>query len=494
MLRFVTLLAAVSYSCALAAAENTRPLNIVFFLVDDLGQRDLGCYGSTFYETPHVDRLATEGARFTCAYAACPVCSPTRASILTGRYPVRSQITDYISPNRSNQHENWPKNTKMLPAPYADRLPLEEVTLAEAFKSGGYSTLHVGKWHLGPEGFYPENQGFDVNVGGLEAGVPSTGKQYFSPYGNKRLSDGPPGEYLPERLGREAAKFIRENRDKPFFIYFPLYSVHTPLMCPDDLRAKYEAKRQKLGQEMKWGQEAERKVRLVQEHAIYAGMIEGMDDSVGQVLKVLDETGLAANTAVFFTSDNGGLSTSEGSPTSNVPLRAGKGWLYEGGIREPLLVRWPGNVKPGTVIDEPIISTDYYATILEMAGLPANPQQHRDGVSFASLLKEGKPPAARPMFWHYPHYSPQGGAPSGAIREGNWKLIEWFEDGKVELFDVANDLSETRELAAAHPDKVKELRDRLHAWQKETGALFPKPNPKYDAAKPSGRGERKPAR
>lgn len=476
----------------LPAADASRPLNVVFFLADDLGQRDLGCYGSTFYETPHCDRLAAEGARFTCAYAACPVCSPTRASILTGRYPVRSQITDYISPNRSNQHEKWPKNTRMLPAPYADRLSLAEVTLAEAFKDAKYSTMHVGKWHLGPEGFYPENQGFDVNVGGIEHGAPNSGRKYFSPYANNRLSDGPPGEYLPERLGREAAKFIQENRDKPFFIYFPLYSVHTPLMCPDAVRDKYEAKRNRLNQDVKWGQEFERKVRLTQEHAIYAGMVEGMDDSVGAVLKALDENNLTANTAVFFTSDNGGLSTSEGSPTSNAPLRAGKGWLYEGGIREPLLVRWPGHVKPGSVIDEPIISTDYYATILEMTGLAARPTQHLDGVSFASLLQGGPAPASRPMFWHYPHYSPQGGAPSGAIRVGKWKLIEWFEDEKVELFDVANDLSETRELSAAHPDKVKELRDQLHAWQKATGAVFPKPNPKYDANKPSGRGERRP--
>jgi arylsulfatase A-like enzyme len=470
---FLFVVVASNDAAAAPGSTGPRPVNVVFFLVDDLGQRDLGCYGSTFYETKYVDQLAAAGARFTCAYAACPVCSPTRASILAGKYPTRTHITDYISPNRSNQPENWPRNTRLRPAEYSDRLALEEVTLAEAFKSAGYATMHVGKWHLGPEGFYPENQGFDVNMGGFEQGAPFGGKKYFSPYNNPRLPDGPPGEHLPNRLANEAVKFIREHREQPFFIYFPFYSVHTPLMAREDLQRKYGEKHKRLGIEPKWGREAERQVRLVQEHAVYAAMIEAMDLAVGKVLAALDEAGLSDNTVVFFTSDNGGLSTSEGSPTSNLPLRAGKGWLYEGGIREPLVVRWPGVVKPGSVIDEPIISTDYYPTILEMAGLPARPEQHVDGVSLAPLLKTGEAPAPRSLFWHYPHYSPQGGAPSAAIRKGDWKLIEWFEDQNVELFDVAHDLAEQHDLAAEHPETVKELRAELHAWQKATGATFP---------------------
>ena len=476
---------------AAANGERSRPLNFVFFLVDDLGQRDLGCYGSTFYETKHLDRLAADGARFTCAYVACPVCSPTRASILAGKYPTRTHVTDYISPTRVNQPEKWNRNTKLLPAEYSDRLALEEVTLAEALKSAGYATFHAGKWHLGPEGFYPENQGFDVNMGGLEQGAPFGGKKYFSPYNNPRLPDGPPGEHLPDRLATEAAKFIREHRDQPFFVYFPFYSVHTPLMAREDLRLKYEEKRKRLRLEPKWGTEGERQVRQVQEHAIYAAMVEAMDLAVGKVLAALDDAGLRDNTVVFFTSDNGGLSTSEGSPTSNLPLRAGKGWLYEGGIREPLLVRWPGVVKPGTVVDQPILSTDYYPTILDMAGQPQRPEQHLDGVNLAPLLKSGAAPASRALYWHYPHYSPQGGAPSAAVRKGDWKLIEWFEDQSVELYDVAHDEGERHNLAAEHPATVKELRAELHAWQTQTGATFPTTNRKYDPSQPSGRGERR---
>ncbi|MEW6305491.1 MAG: sulfatase, partial [Verrucomicrobiota bacterium] len=452
------------------------------------GWTDLGCYGATFYETPHLDRLAKEGARFTQAYAACPVCSPTRASIITGKYPQRTGVTDYIG---GAQPEKWARNTKHRPAPYSERLALEESTLAEALKEAGYATFYAGKWHLGPEGFWPENQGFDVNKGGIDRGGPYGGKRYFSPYGNPRLEDGPDGEHLPDRLATEAAKFIEANQSKPFLVYFPFYSVHTPLMAREDLRLKYEEKRKRLGLEAKFGREGERDVRLVQEHAVYAGMVEAMDLAVGKVLKKLDDLGLAKNTIVFFTSDNGGLSTSEGSPTSNLPLRAGKGWLYEGGIREPLIVRWPGVVKAGSVIDAPVISPDFYPTILEATGAKARAKL--DGVSLVSLLKGGAAPKERGLFWHYPHYGNQGGAPGAAIRRGDWKLIEWFEEGRVELFNVARDIGEKNDLAAAEPARVKQLRAELRAWQKEVGAKFSTPNTKYDPAKPSGRGAPKAA-
>jgi arylsulfatase A-like enzyme len=477
----LTIAAALVLAFAARAATAAERPNIVFFLADDLGYADLGCYGSTFYETPALDRLAGQGAKFTQAYAACPGCSPTRASILTGKYPVRTGITDYIG--GGNQPEKWRRNTPLLPAPYKDRLALDETTLAEALKEAGYATFFAGKWHLGPEGFYPENQGFDINKGGLERGGPYGGKKYFSPYGNPRLKDGPPGEHLPDRLAIEAAKFIEAHRDGPFLVYFPFYSVHTPLLAREDLRQKYLQKKKRLGLEARWGREGERKVRLVQEHAVYAGMVEAVDQAVAKVLAKLDELGLADNTIVIFTSDNGGLSTSEGHPTSNLPLRAGKGWLYEGGIREPLLVRWPGVVKPGTVIETPVVSPDFYPTLLAAAGLPPRPKQHLDGVNLVPLLKNGVAPEPRSLYWHYPHYGNQGGAPGGAIRQGDWKLIEWFEGPTVELYNLADDVGEKHNLAADYPEKVKQLRAQLHAWQKETGAKFPAPNPKYKAGK-----------
>jgi arylsulfatase A-like enzyme len=461
---------------ARAAAEKRRP-NFLFILVDDLGWTDLGCFGSTFYETPHVDRLRATGMKFTDAYAACPVCSPTRASIMAGKYPTRTGVTDYISPPGNNQPGKWSRNTRLLPAPYSDRLAHGEVTLAEALKQAGYATFFAGKWHLGPEGFWPEDQGFDVNKGGIERGGPYGGKKYFSPYGNPRLQDGPPGEHLPIRLGRETAAFIQAHRDGPFLAYLSFYSVHVPLMTTDELKAKYQAKA-KDAPEARWGTEGQRKVRLVQNHAVYAGMVEAMDTAVGIVLDALDRLGLADDTVVFFMSDNGGLSTSEGHPTANVPLRAGKGWLYEGGIREPMLVRAPGLTRPGSVCTEPVTSTDFYPTILDLAGLPLRPDQHVDGTSFAPLLA-GKRMTRGPLFWHYPHYGNQGGAPGGAVRDGPWKLIEWYEDGRLELYHLADDLGEQHDLAAEHPEKARELHARLAAWRTETGAKMPAPNPRY---------------
>jgi arylsulfatase A-like enzyme len=462
---------------ATAAGPGQSPhKNVVFILVDDLGWRDLGCFGSTFYETPNVDRLAATGMKFTQAYAACPVCSPTRASILTGKYPQRLGITDYISPNGSNQPEHWNRKTRLLPAPYVDRLPLSETTLAEALRAANYATFFAGKWHLGPEGFYPENQGFDVNKGGCEWGAPSGGRRYFSPYGNPRLPDGPPGEHLPARLAAETANFIASHRDQPFLAYLSFYSVHVPLMARDDLRAKYEAKAKALRSTgPRWGQEGERKVRLLQDHAVYAAMVEAMDQAVGVVLSKLDELHLADRTIVIFMSDNGGLSTSEGWPTSNVPLRAGKGWLYEGGLREPMILRAPDLTPPGSECDSPVISTDFYPTVLELAGLPSRPEQHLDGRSLVPLLR-GESISPRPLFWHYPHYGNQGGSPAGAIRVGDWKLIEWYEDGRRELFNLREDLSERHDRASDNSAKVQELATQLDAWRHTIGAKMPTPN------------------
>lgn len=491
LMKPILLLVAVGLAGLSAASNAASKPNIVVFLADDLGQRDLGCYGSTFYETPNLDRMAREGARFTDAYAACPVCSPTRASLMTGQWPQRTGITDYIG--AAARPELWKRNTRSLPAPYTDRLSLDAPTLAKAMRAAGYATFFAGKWHLGPEGFWPENQGFDVNRGGHDRGAPSGGNKYFSPYGNPRLADGPPGEHLPARLAAETARFIEANRDRPFFAYFAFYSVHTPLMAREDLRKKYEEKRLRLGLVERWGREHERDVRLVQEHAVYAGMVEAMDLAVGQVLAKLDECGLAHNTLVLFTSDNGGLSTSEGWPTSNLPLRAGKGWVYEGGIREPLLVRWPAAVKAGSVIQTPVSSPDLFPTLLEAAGAAPRPGQILDGASLLPLFRGGSIPE-RALFWHYPHYGNQGGAPAAAVRRGDWKLIEWLEDGRAELFDLASDLGEQNDLAAREPQRAARLLEELHGWQKQVGARFPIANPRYDPAQPSGRAAaRKPA-
>lgn len=485
------LLAAFFVAANQMAVAANKP-NLIVMLADDLGWSDLGCYGSTFYETPNLDRLAREGAKFTDAYAACPVCSPTRASIMTGRWPQRTGITDYIAPDNSNGPEKWKRNTIFLPSPNQDRLTLETETIAKAMKAAGYATFFAGKWHLGPQGWWPENQGFDINMGGTEKGGPYGGSRYFSPYGNPRLPDGPPGEHLPDRLASETAKFIEANKDQPFFAYLAFYSVHTPLMAREDLRRKYEEKRQQLGLVEKWGREHTRDVRLVQEHAVYAGMVEAMDLAVGKVLAKLDELGLRENTLVLFTSDNGGLSTSEGWPTSNLPLRGGKGWMYEGGIREPLLVRWPAIVKAGRVVNTPVSSPDFFPTLLEAAGLKPQSRQVSDGASLMPLLQGGTLPE-RALFWHYPHYGNQGGAPGAAIRRGDWKLIEWFEDRRVELFNVAMDIGETTDLAQKETARADTLRAELHAWQKQVGARFPTPNPDYDPAKPSGRFATRPA-
>lgn len=469
---------------AFAHETNAAPPNIVFFIVDDLGQRDLGCYGSSFYETPGIDRLASEGVRLTRAYSTCPVCSPTRSSLLTGRYPQRTGITDYIG---AAQPQNWKRNTKHLPASYAEQLALSEITLAEILKAAGYATFFAGKWHLGGDGFAPEDQGFDVNKGGLAAGGPYGGKKYFSPYANPKLPDGPDGEHLPDRLASEATRFMSEHKDRPFLVYFPFYSVHTPLMARPDLQSKYEAKRSTIDTVDQFGDEPPRKVRLSQDHAIYGAMVEAMDQAVGKVLTHLDQLGLAENTLVIFTSDNGGLSTSEGSPTSNLPLRAGKGWLYEGGIRTASIIRWRGVIPAGQVLDDPVNSTDYVPTILDAAGLQPPADVAIDGVSLLPTLKNGQPMTERPLFWHYPHYGNQGGAPGAAMLLGDWKLIEWSEDNRLELFHLAADPGETMNRASTEAARTEKMRTDLHAWQAAVGALNTTPNPKYDATKPTGR-------
>lgn len=480
----------ISTSSLVRASD--KPLNFVFILADDLGQRDLGCYGSTFYETPHLDDFAASGMRFTSAYSACPVCSPTRSSIQSGKYPARTRNTDFFGGPQPDEALTLPRftkqNRKLLPAEYLERLPLEEITIAEALKNAGYATFFAGKWHLGPqEGYWPEDQGYDENQGGNQTGHP---KSYFAPYQNPQLKDGPPVEHLDIRLANEAARFIKDHRDQPFFVCFCPYEVHVPLQTSDELKTKYEAKaKEQNAPKPRFRREGQNDVRLVQDHPVYAGMVETMDAAVGQVLTALEDAGVADNTVVFFTSDNGGLSTAEGAPTSNVPLRAGKGWMYEGGVRVPLLVRWPGKTKPGAVCDDYLISTDYYPTMLEMAGVEARPHQHVDGQSFAPLLQgEQKDFNRGPIYWHYPHYGNQGGQPAAAIRDGDWKLIEFFEDGRTELYNLANDLSEQHDISKSEPDRTATMQRQLHEWQRSVGAQFPSPNPDFSPQKSGPNG------
>jgi arylsulfatase A-like enzyme len=462
---------------SLKAGTTRGKLNFIFILVDDLGWKDLGCYAGTFYDTPNINRLASEGMRFSNAYAACPVCSPTRASIMAGKYPARMDTTDWFgAPQPETVQDHWTKNKPLLPASYIDRLPLQEVTLAEALVEHGYETFFAGKWHLGDKGFFPEDQGFKLNKGGHHRGWPPGG--YFSPYNNPELTDGPEGEHLPDRLATETIRFIENNRDKPFLAYLSFYSVHTPLQSREDLKIKYEQKAENLKHTgPAWGAEGASKVRLVQDHPVYAGMVEAMDQAVGKVLGKLKALALEKSTAVIFMSDNGGLSTAEGHPTSNLPLRAGKGWLYEGGIREPMVIKWPGVTRPGSVCNEPVISTDFYPTMMEMAELTLRNQQHIDGVSLVPLLKRTGKPQRKALYWHYPHYGNQGSSPSAAVRAGDWKLIEFFEDNHVELYNLKTDIGEKNDLSESMPDKVRRLREMLHAWQKEVGARFPRPNP-----------------
>jgi arylsulfatase A-like enzyme len=486
MLRFFISL----FFASAALLHAATPPNLLLLYADDLGQRDLGCYGSTFYETPNLDRLAKQGALFTQGYAACPVCSPTRAAIQTGQWPQRTGVTDYIGAAKTP--EQWKRNTKLLPAPYRDQLEHAETTLAELLKTADYATFFAGKWHLGPEGHWPEDQGYEINMGGVDRGGPYGPGKYFTPYANPRLPDGPPGEHLPDRLATETCRFIEANQSRPFFASYAFYDVHTPLNARQDLEAKYEAKRQKMNLEARFGREEPREVRLVQEHVTYAAMVEAMDLAVGKILAKLDELGLAENTLVLFTSDNGGLSTSEGSPTSNLPLRGGKGWLYEGGVRVPLIVRWPAQVKPAQVIATPACSVDIFPTFAQAAGV--KPMSKVDGIALQPTLSGDASANERPLFWHYPHYGNQGGAPGAAMRQGDWKLIQWFEGDRVELFNLRDDLSEGTNLAEKEPQRVQSMLAALKAWQNDVGALFPTSNAAFDASKPDGRIANAPAK
>jgi arylsulfatase A len=459
LFRFVFAFVFGCVSPRLTYAAIPAPLNVVLILADDLGWTDLGCFGSDFYQTPNLDQLAREGMKFTQAYSACTVCSPTRASLLTGKYPARLRVTDWI-PGRP------PANPKLLVPDWTKELPLEETTLAEVFRAAGYQTATIGKWHLGAASHYPQHQGFDLNIAGTDAGSPTNG--YFSPWKISTLPDGPAGEYLTHRMGVEAENYIRDHAAKPFFLYLPHFAVHTPIQAPADLVAKYRA----------LAQPGKRHT-----NPTYAAMLESMDTAIGRVLKALEVRQILDRTIVIFTSDNGGhLPT-----TSNVPLRVGKGSCYEGGTRVPLIVRWPGVTAPGSTSDVPVITPDLFPTILAMTGLQSPPNHRPDGVSIATLLRQQPGFQRAAIFWHYPHYQlyQQGGTvPYSAIRLGDDKLIEFFDGRPAELYNLRADIGEKNNLAAIQPEKLRALRERLAGWRRDVGAQIPTMNPAYDPNKP----------
>ena len=466
------------FSSGLFAQEReAKSPNIVFILVDDLGWKDLGVQGSGYYLTPEIDELAKDGVRFTNAYAANPVCSPTRASILTGMDPAHHKVN--ISNWIGAQEYEDRSDDEMLQPEIADHLALERITMAESLKSNGYSTYFIGKWHLGhTEEYWPENQGFDKNIAGWSKGNPGS---FFSPYNNPRLEDGPEGEYLPFRLGREANSLLEEHKkersNKPFFMYFSMYNVHTPIEAPENIVDVFRNRREKLGLSQDGIFELDKGVkhRTNQSDATYAAMIWAMDSVVGSLMKKLEELGLEENTMVIFFSDNGGLSAPGYGVTSNKPLRGGKGWVYEGGIREPLIIKYPpltdGNSNK--VVESPVISNDFFPTLLDVSGVEKKPDQSFSGISLKPILSSEEMPD-RNLYWHYPHYSPQGGKPASAIRNGDWKLIHFYESGENELYNLKSDPSESTNLAPLKPELASRLENDLMQYLKDIKAQFPK--------------------
>lgn len=484
------------FSCLAAVAQTKKQQpNVIVILADDLGWADLGSYGSTFYETPNLDRLASNGIRFTQAYATCPVCSPTRASMMTGKYTVKTGVTDWI---RGRQEDGKAKPyEKLIAQPTAYQLALEEKTIAEYAVANGYKTFFAGKWHLGEEEkYWPSYQGFQTNVGGWSKGSPTgrvndTTGGFFTPYKNPTLTDGPKGEYLTDRLTNECLSFLENNKQSPFFLMYSLYAVHNPMQAPAALIKKYEAKQRQLGinsnerfaKDEAWMKyEHGWRRRLVQDHPVYAAMIENMDSNIGRIMNKLQQLHIDDNTLVIFTSDNGGLSTAEGSPTTNAPLRAGKGWLYEGGIRVPLIMYWKGKIISGTSSELPVTTADLFPTIANAINTNYQKEKEVDGENIFQLLKNPQANNNRKLFWHYAHYSNQGGRPGSAIRAGNFKLIYHYEDDSVELYDVVNDIAEKNNIASAHSQITVQLKKELFNWLKQTNAGRPYRNPSYDPA------------
>ncbi len=471
-----------------AVSAQDAPPNILFILADDLGWRDLSNEGSTFYESPHIDSIAAGGMKFTRGYATCQVCSPSRASLLTGQYPARHGITDWIGAKTGTDWRKAGRHDSHLPPAYAHSLDGDSVTLAEALKAAGYRTFFAGKWHLGSKGSWPRDHGFEFNKGGWDVGGPHGG--YFSPYTNPNLESGPPGESLPLRLGEETAAFIEDHKDEPFLAYLSFYSVHGPIQTTQALWSKYRDKAESAGlAPSRFRFDRRLAVRQVQDCPIYAGMIESMDAAVGLVLAKLDELELRDNTIICFTSDNGGVASGDAFATANLPLRGGKGRQWEGGIREPFYICAPGRTRAGSTCSTPVSGIDFFPTLLDLAGVPLPSAQPIDGTSLAPLLK-GDPLHSRSLFWHYPHYGNQGGEPSSMVITGDWKLIHYHEDGRDELYNLSDDPGELLDRSAVAIERTRSMRANLDAHLKATGAQFPTPDPQFDPAARKARWER----
>lgn len=470
-------------SCKSDVKVQQKKPNIVFILADDLGARDLGYLGSKYYETPNVDKLAAQSINFTNGYAASRVCSPSRASIFTGQFTATHGITDWIGAAVGTAWRNKNKNDVLLPPDYVQTIPQDNVTLAEAYKNAGYQTFFAGKWHLGGEGSYPENHGFDINIGGWDVGSPKGG--YFSPYKNPKLANKTPGENLSIRLANETSAFIKENTDKPFFAFLSFYAVHGPIQTSEEKWKKYREKAEKQGVS-ETGFEMERvlPIRRKQDNPVYAGLVEQMDNAIGIVLNTLEELGLDDNTIVVFTSDNGGVASGDAFSTTNLPFRGGKGYQWEGGIREPYLIKVPA--VPATQIDFPVSGIDFYPTLLALSDIELPREQKIDGVSLKPIF-EGKNLPERPLFWHYPHYGNQGGNPSSIIRKGDWKLIHYWETGIDELYNLSTDLGEQNDVAKSNQEKASELHVQLLQFLNESGVQFPEKDSLHDPTKVQAR-------
>lgn len=464
-------------------ASASRP-NVLFILADDLGYHDLSVAGSQYYETPHIDRIAQEGMVFTNGYATCQVCSPSRASILSGKFPARHGITDYIGAPVDTAWRQQKRFTQLLPADYRRQLPAEYTVLPEAFKELGYRTFFAGKWHLGGEGSWPTDHGFDTNVGGWDLGYPKGG--FFSPYENPNLTDGPAGENLSLRLAQETVNFLNTNNPEetgqPVFAFLSFYAVHSPIQTTQEKWRKYRDKAVAQGlAESGFRMAHFLPVRQVQDNPVYAGLVATMDEAVGMVLATLDELKLDKNTIVVFTSDNGGVASGDAFSTSNLPLRGGKGYQFEGGIREPFFIKAPGLTDGGKTTHVPATGTDFYPTLLDLIGADLRPEAHQDGVSLLPVM-QGQAIEERPLFWHYPHYGNQGGEPSSIVRLGDWKLIHYYEDGHQELYNLRLDEKEERDVSQEYPKRVLELSKTLFDYLDKMEVKYPTKDPQYRAS------------
>ena len=470
------------FNCKKEEEKKQKKPNVLFILVDDLGYHDLGSTGSKFYETPNIDQLAKESTTFTQGYAASRVCSPSRASIMTGKFTARHGITDWIGAKVGKEWRTKKRHDKLLPANYVTSLPKKDKVIAETFKEEGYTTFFAGKWHLGDKGSYPEDHGFEINKGGFHRGGPSGG--FFSPFKNPKLKDKEKGENLTIRLAKETAQFINQQKDSTFFAFLSFYAVHAPIQTTEAKWNKYRNKADSLGI-AKSGYKMERvlPIRQVQDNPIYGGLVATVDDAVGIVLKALKKNGLDKNTIVVFTSDNGGVASGDNYATSNLPLRGGKGYQWEGGIREPFFIKVPWLQTKGLETDFPVISTDFYPTLLDLAGIPLNPKQHIDGISLKPILEGKKTNTERPLYWHYPHYGNQGGEPSSIIQQNGWKLIHYWEDNREELFKLPSTEKDELNVINKHPKIAQKLSNQLLSWLEEVDAKYPEKDMEFDSVK-----------